>query len=97
MNDNWTDEVLNSLEGMQKASPGPVMLDRIKADISRLKEGEPITPVLTYRSLFVAAAGILLLISLNIGIALNSNGSATEVSESPYGLTDLNFDLYEGE
>lgn len=77
---DWTEKIISSLEGMEKAKPGPNVLNGILNGLDNAPERPGQIPVI--RQWKSIAAGILLLISLNataIYLSIESN-SQTEIT-----------------
>jgi len=68
--DQWTNEVLNSLDGIQKAVPDDALLSRVMSQISE-------NSLMPKWKIGVAAVAAAMLIALNI-YALNINDQQTQ-------------------
>jgi len=84
--ENWKDEVMNSLEGLQRAEPGPELLSQIKARL------QPEAKIIRWSTLAAAAAGILLLLMANFfAIRQTADTRSSTTQSSSYSVyTSLN-------
>ncbi|MEI6410319.1 MAG: hypothetical protein WCR52_13110 [Bacteroidota bacterium] len=89
---DWKDDVFRSLEGIQRAEPGPELLDKIKAKTSKIANGATMQ-VVRRRYLVLAAACLALLVLANVQ-ALNQRKPVPSMS-SAYQVDNANFDLYD--
>jgi len=85
--DQFIEKVLNSTNGIQRVEPNEALFSKIQLRIEAEK------PVSNYiRSL--VAASIILLISLNVGILLNTNDTSASKSELSSLVSTTNNQLY---
>jgi hypothetical protein len=85
--DQFIEKVLNSTNGIQRVEPNEALFSKIQLRIEAEK------PVSNYiRSL--VAASIILLISLNMGILLNTNDTSASKSELSSLVSTTNNQLY---
>lgn len=91
-----TEQVLHSAEGMKRASAPAHLLGRIE---NRLAAHYPIVRTLPFRTVSVAAAGLLLLLAANMYILTHNNPTPTtkpdaaEILVNYYGLNDNGYGL----
>lgn len=60
--EDWINEILNSGESISQAIPSKELLDRLNASVPSIKKGT----VIPMRTVWMAAAGLALLILLNV-------------------------------
>jgi hypothetical protein len=90
MND---DELLNPLNGLQRAQPGPFLFTRIEARLANLAEqrlNARVSPA-TVRLALVGLAGLLL---LNVLAWRSQSGAVDAPTENTYQLATANYRLY---
>lgn len=89
MNEKETDEIINSLEGLKPAEPGPFLYAGI---LERIRSAEEeYTPL---RIVWLAAASFLLLLLLNIqALRRPGNGRQTSAKEIAAGYHLLNTNM----
>ena len=85
--DQFIEKVLNSTNGIQKVEPNEALFSKIQLRIEAEK------PVSNYISWLVAAS-IILLVSLNVGILLNTNDTSTSKNELSSLVSTTNNQLY---
>ena len=85
--DQFIEKVLNSTNGIQKVEPNEALFSKIQLRIEAEK------PVSNYISWLVAAS-IMLLVSLNVGILLNTNDTSTSKNELSSLVSTTNNQLY---
>lgn len=73
--DIWTDEVMHSLDGMQRATPSPFLYTRI---IARLQDAVPVPK----KYMWLTAAGFACLLLVNIAILKSSPAPSSTQSLS---------------
>jgi len=86
--DDWTDDVLNSLEGIQKATPSVELLDRVMAQLPK----NNIMPKWQLRLTAVAAS---LLIALNIYVFDYDKQEASSQPSTEYVKLIEDYSLYQ--
>ena len=86
--DKWTNEVLNSLEGIQKAVPNDSLLDRVMAQLPKNNQ----MPQRQLRWIAVAAG---LLIGLNIYMFSFDEQTSSNASASEYVSLVEDYSLYQ--
>mgnify|MGYP001619871189 CR=1 FL=1 len=69
--EQWIDEILNSTDGLQKASAGAHLFSRIER---RLRESEFVSP----KTVWLAAASIAILVAVNVVLIKKSAHSKTD-------------------
>lgn len=90
--EKWKDEVFRSLEGIQRAEPGPELLDKIKAKTNKVAANTAIQ-VVRRPYIALAAACLLLLLMANIrALNLSRNMPSTSFANQ---VDNANFDLYD--
>jgi hypothetical protein len=85
--DQFIEKVLNSTNGIQRVEPNEALFSKIQLRIEAEK------PVSNYIRWLVAAS-IILLISLNVGILLNTNDTSASKSELSSLVSTTNNQLY---
>jgi hypothetical protein len=85
--DQFIEKVLNSTNGIQRVEPNEALFSKIQLQIEAEK------PVSNYIRWLVAAS-IILLISLNMGILLNTNDTSASKSELSSLVSTTNNQLY---
>ncbi len=82
--DSWKDEIVTSLEGIQRAKPNPFLFTRIEA---RIEESKP--QIVHFSSLRWAAVGLAVLLMINTWAILSfkSAGASTSGNQSSYSLS----------
>ena len=75
-NEKWTEEVMNSLDGIKKAEPGPFLYNKI---LHKINEG--ISEYTPMKIVWLAAASFAILIILNWTAAQKNKNSTNQ--ESP--------------
>ena len=86
--DKWTDEVLNSLDGIQKATPSDALLNRIMTKL-------PKNNIMPKWQLRMTAAAACLLIALNIYVFDTVESETYNTSTSEYDMIVDDFSLYQ--
>lgn len=86
--DNWTDEVLNSLNGIQKAVPSHALLDRVMAQL-------PTNNLMPKWQLRLTAVAACLLIALNIYVFDYEKQEPISQSSNEYVKLVEDFSLYQ--
>jgi|GEM_PF-6240415 len=86
--DNWTDQVLNSLDGIQKAAPSLDLLDRVMAQL-------PQNNVMPKWQLRLTAAAACLLIALNIYVFDFDKQESSKQPSTEYVKLVEDFSLYQ--
>jgi hypothetical protein len=74
--ENWINEILNSANGMTKVTPNEDLYSRIEQKIF-LKDN-----VVSIKTVWLVAASIVILISLNISALQNKQATTNETSEA---------------
>jgi hypothetical protein len=94
--EKWKDEVMGSLDGMQRVGPGPFLYTRI---LGKLEAGlVENTRLLPAKQAWALLAGMALLIALNV-TALKTGSHNTDTGGAGQGMTNYNpdntnFNLY---
>lgn len=86
--EQWVEETLNSLQGMERATPPPFLFTRIAAKIDALDTGYVPRHWLRW-----ALACMALWLALNTFVLLRASGDNTGAGDS-YQLESVNFELY---
>ena len=68
--EKWTNEVLNSLEGMQKAEPSPYLYTRIQAKIATKSQD-----IISVRYAFLSLTSIAVIVLISLSFIQLSNHS----------------------
>jgi hypothetical protein len=82
-NERWKEEVMQSLQGMQKAEPSPFLFTRIQARIAK-KYGR-----IPSWQLQLAAGALIVLLILNSVAMLRSRSMETTMAPNEYQLSGL--------
>lgn len=92
--EHWKNEILGSLEGLQRAEPDPALYAIIQA---RLKEGvKPRLQVIRRSYVAVAAACLLLLLAANVYALQQQHTKPLRTAPAAYdALENARFDLYQ--
>ncbi|MBC7827129.1 MAG: hypothetical protein H7122_05250 [Chitinophagaceae bacterium] len=81
--ENRVEETLNSLDGLQKASPGPFFYTRVMARMEDEQKNlwETITSYITKP--FVIAAVISFVLLLNVSVVFRESGVSADLADQP--------------
>jgi hypothetical protein len=82
----WIDEVMNSLEGAQRAEAPPMLFEKIVSRINKAR-----VEVLPSKVVWLAAASILIIISANVLLLRASSQSPSQ--KDPYQLIVNDYQL----
>ncbi len=85
--ENWEEEILNSLHGLQRAKPDPKLYAQIR---DRIFDGRRVLPR-TYVLMTAACLALLLFANLQV-LQRPQKQSSSQVSS--YSLDNTNFNLY---
>lgn len=90
--EDWKDEILRSLEGIQRAEPSPEILDKIRAKTNNVATN---TAIQIVRRPYIALAAACLLLLLMANIRALNQGRNIPSTSSAYQVDNANFDLYD--
>ena len=85
--DQFIENILNSTNGIQKVEPSDALFDKIQLRIEAEK------PVNNYVTWLVAASAVVL-VTLNVGVLLNSSSNSTSSNELSSLVSTTNNQLY---
>ncbi len=92
--EKWKDEVLNSLEGINRAEPDPELYAGIQAKLGQMQESKRVQLVpRPYFSIIAASFALLIFANVYALTRQKSNVQTTDTS-SVYQLDNGNFNLY---
>ena len=74
--ENWINEILNSTNGMTQVAPNEDLYSRIERKIFLNKN------VVSTQTVWLVAASLVILTSLNISVLQNKKGTTNETSEA---------------
>lgn len=86
--EKWKDDILNSLEGIERAKPNSNLFEKIQAKTRKSPQEK------NYGWLAVAAT-ISLVICFNVYLILNYNNQDTNPETHSYGNLISNYNIYE--
>ena len=92
--EQWKDEIMDSLSGMQHARAPEFMYTRIMARLQNEME-RPVSLLIPVKRIWVALACFILLCAINIGLLKSMNHTGGQMrGSSPYSVDNTNFNLY---
>lgn len=90
----WIEETESSADALQRLSASPLLFEGVKQRIHYARQN---TPSLSGSTVWLAAAAIAALVTINIVTLKNIRTASQSVaaeSGSPYSLTDNSFNIY---
>ncbi|WP_432671302.1 hypothetical protein [Flavobacterium sp. SM2513] len=85
--EQFIEKILNSTNGIQKVEPSDALFDKIQL---RIEAEKPVNNYVTW----LVAASVVVLVTLNVGILLNSSSSSTSANELSSLVSTTNNQLY---
>ncbi len=91
--EQWKDEVMDSLNGLERVKPNPFLFAKIRDRIGRQEAIETVGPA----GLRLAFASIAILVAINISVLISNSriGNATGFEDSYSDNFSQSFNLYE--
>lgn len=85
--EQFIEKILNSTNGIQKVEPSDALFDKIQL---RIEAEKPVNNYVTW----LVAASVVVLVTLNVGVLLNSSSSSTSSNELTSLVSTTNNQLY---